>query len=86
MMFKLCSDQNGESMYVRGCTTYDMGNMCGLYDFENKEYKGCIKTCTTNGCNGAPPTSLNRSLFSLLLTSSLPPLLLISLTNQMGRE
>ncbi|XP_055838595.1 U-scoloptoxin(05)-Sm1a [Episyrphus balteatus] len=52
----------------RFCSSKDLGNYCDYV--QNKgdvmEYRSCIFTCDTDGCNGATGLSVNKSLGLML--------------------
>ncbi|XP_058067267.1 U-scoloptoxin(05)-Sm1a [Anopheles bellator] len=62
----------------RYCSSRDLGNYCNYVrnPGDQIEYRSCIFTCGTDGCNGAPPSSRSLaaslvSLVVLLLTTRL---------------
>ena len=47
------SQRTGEEVVIRSCSLENMDNQCGDFKFEDEPFKGCILTCTYDGCNEA---------------------------------
>ncbi|KAG5668891.1 hypothetical protein PVAND_016810 [Polypedilum vanderplanki] len=55
---------------IRYCSSRDLGNYCNYVKNkgDEQEYRSCIFTCNTDGCNGAPSFTQNPATKILLLT------------------
>ncbi|GFY79260.1 uncharacterized protein TNIN_374171 [Trichonephila inaurata madagascariensis] len=57
----------GEIGTRRFCSSRDLGNFCEFFTHSDKrEYKGCVYTCGTDGCNTAP-TNFQAPPFTSLI-------------------
>ncbi|KAG8194838.1 hypothetical protein JTE90_017274 [Oedothorax gibbosus] len=54
----------------RFCHDKDLGNKCEFFTHDQREYKGCVYTCTTDGCNGATTNFSYFTVFRNLLMLS----------------
>lgn len=43
--------KTNEELIVRSCSMSAFDNTCGLFEFENVRYSGCLMSCTRNACN-----------------------------------
>ncbi|KAH9496329.1 hypothetical protein Btru_010628 [Bulinus truncatus] len=43
--------KTNEEMIVRSCSMSALDNTCGLFQFENHRYSGCLMSCTRDACN-----------------------------------
>lgn len=50
----LTKDQTRGLVFARTCLYELPQNLCGRNEFSNFTLTGCIKSCSTNGCNSAP--------------------------------
>lgn len=55
-----------DELVVRMCTIENMDNQCGIFRFDNETLKGCIMTCTKDGCNHAGKVHRPSALLSVL--------------------
>ncbi|CAL1548053.1 unnamed protein product [Lymnaea stagnalis] len=44
--------KTNEEMIYRSCSMSSLDNTCGLFQFENARYSGCMMSCTRDACNG----------------------------------
>lgn len=66
----ICIYREGGIGAKRFCSSKDLGNYCNYV--ENKgdrmEYRSCIFTCDTDGCNNSSHFELNRIVFVVSLS------------------
>ncbi|BES92000.1 Hypothetical protein NTJ_04808 [Nesidiocoris tenuis] len=56
----------------RFCSSVDMGNYCNYIKQpgDQREYRSCVYTCSSDGCNGAPSALLTSAHLQLALILS----------------
>ncbi|BFZ08687.1 hypothetical protein BsWGS_11726 [Bradybaena similaris] len=46
--------RTNEEMIIRSCSNSAFDNTCGLFEFKNTRYSGCLMSCSRDACNGTP--------------------------------
>lgn len=52
-------------MVIRICSLESMDNSCGVFRYQDSVLRGCILTCTNDGCNVAAPPPCGPSSYAL---------------------
>uniref|UniRef100_A0A2C9LHG4 Protein sleepless n=1 Tax=Biomphalaria glabrata TaxID=6526 RepID=A0A2C9LHG4_BIOGL len=61
--------KTNEEMIIRSCSLYAFENTCGMFQFDNVHYTGCLMSCTRDACNSGRSTySLDRRITRTLMT------------------
>lgn len=70
-------------MVYRDCSLQSLDSQCGDFEYERVRYRGCIMSCTQNGCNRGPGLSSNviTMILVFLLTLVNPALRGLDLMN-----
>ena len=69
---KMTGVYDGKLGTKRFCSSRDWGTYCEYIQRpgDEREYRSCIYSCSTNYCNGTVHLSINQSLFAILLLIS----------------
>ena len=71
----------GEEIVVRYCSLENMDNQCGDFKYMDEPFKGCILTCTYDGCNTAT-TATRGATFNTLCSVAINLLLALTFASR----